>query len=46
MKRYILLILTLSALNAQTLTLNECVSRALDTHPVIKNFALDVTSCA
>jgi len=42
-KNRLLLLLILSTfLNAQTLTLKQCIHKALDTHPDIKNFALGV----
>jgi len=42
MKKNTLLLLMLTTLNAQSLNLNDCISKALDTHPDIKNFALQV----
>jgi len=42
MKKSTLLLLMLTTLNAQILNLNDCVSKALDTHPDIKSFALQV----
>ncbi len=44
MKRIILLtsFMMLSTLGAQTLTLNKCINKALNTHPDIKRFMLQV----
>ena len=42
MKKNTLLLLIFTTLNAQILNLNDCISKALDRHPDIKNFALQV----
>jgi len=42
MKKTTLLLLMLTTLNAQILSLNDCISKALDTHPDIKSSALQI----
>lgn len=42
LKKSTLLLLMLTTLNAQILTLKDCIHKALDTHPDIKNFILQV----